>query len=162
MLFGFITLTWDLPALTTLNLHHVTFSLNNGESKSFELFSQLTNLKTIVLVDCRLLNIDTFLIMSSGLENLTMIDLQQSCEFVISAPRLSSYTYYGTPLFSLLAKDLHSLEKVNFYPIYHRSPEKQSELVNLMINTFYQVSKGKVSCLKLRRLVASFEVPRIT
>ncbi|KAI3719369.1 hypothetical protein L6452_20266 [Arctium lappa] len=158
-----LTLTWDLPALTTLNLDGVTFTLDphDGARGSVELFSCFSNLKTLVLVNCRFLNIDQFVIMSNGLESLTMIDLHHTDSFVISAPKLSSFTYNGMARFSLLAKGLHSLETVNFHTFYHRSLQKQPELVELMINTFHQLFKAKFLTLNSDALKFLSEFPEL-
>ncbi|XP_024987957.1 putative F-box/FBD/LRR-repeat protein At4g13965 [Cynara cardunculus var. scolymus] len=158
------TLNWDLPALTTLNLDGVTFTLdlpNDGARKSVELFSRFSNLKTLVLIDCRFANIDQFVIMSNGLESLSMLDLHHTDSFVISAPKLSSFTYNGMARFSLLAKGLHSLEKVNFHTFYHKSLQKQPELVELMINTFHQLFKAKFLSLNSDALKFLSEFPEL-
>ncbi|KAI3498374.1 hypothetical protein L1887_34147 [Cichorium endivia] len=125
------TLTWYLPALTTLHLERVTFTLcspgssssssssSNSSSKSLELFSTFSNLKTLVLVHCRLWDINTFYITSSGLKNLTLERiLHHSCRFVITAPKLSSFTYNHMAPCSFLANNLDSLETVIFRTIY--------------------------------------------
>ncbi|KAK1425141.1 hypothetical protein QVD17_20486 [Tagetes erecta] len=138
------SLTWDFPVLTTLNFNRVTFSLqspNDSASKSIELFSQLPNLTTLTLDNFMLLNIDTFIIMSSKLETLSLTHVHQSCKFVVSAPKLSSFTYTGMVGFSLLANDLLSLKTVNFQTIYHRSLKYHPEFVELMMNAFQQLYK---------------------
>ncbi|KAK1425143.1 hypothetical protein QVD17_20488 [Tagetes erecta] len=148
-------LAWDFPALTTLNISRVTFSLqppNDGASKSIELFSQLPNLTTLTLDNFVLLNIDTFIIMSSKLESLSLTHVHQSYKFVVSAPKLSSFTYTGTVRFSLVANDLLSLKTVNFQMIYHRSYNYHLELVELMIDTFQQLYTANSLILNLYAL----------
>ncbi|KAI3764537.1 hypothetical protein L2E82_14548 [Cichorium intybus] len=138
------TMTWDLPGLTSLNLESVTFTLHPpNDSKSIELFSRFSNLKTLMLVNCRLSNIDSFIIKSNTLQNLSLIDLNHHSDFIISAPKLSSFTYYGMARFSLSALDLDSLQTVSFHIIYNRALQKQPELVELMIKTFKQLRKAK-------------------
>lgn len=147
------TLTWDLPALTTLHLERVTFTLcspnNDGSSsssssKSLELFSTFSNLKTLVLVHCRLWDIHTFYITSSGLKNLTLERiLHHSCRFVITAPKLSSFTYNHMAPCSFLANNLDSLETVIFRTIYGTYLEDQPKIVEFMIDTFHQLYNAK-------------------
>ncbi|KAK1425144.1 hypothetical protein QVD17_20489 [Tagetes erecta] len=147
--------TWDFPVLTTLSINDVTFSLqppNDGASKSIELFSQLPNLTTLALDNFMLLNIDTFVIMSSKLETLSLTGVHQSCKFVVSAPKLSSFTYNGMVQFSLLANDLLSLKTVKFHTIYHRSLKYHPEFVELMINAFQQLYKANSLILNLDAL----------
>ncbi|KAL7603478.1 hypothetical protein Lser_V15G15918 [Lactuca serriola] len=143
------SLTWDLPSLTSLNLEGVTFTLNppppptDSKCKSIDLFSHFPNLKTLVLIGCRLSNIDTFIITSNSLHNLSLIDLNHNSEFILTAPNLSSFTYHGMACFSLSVKNLDSLQTANFHTIYYRALQKQPELVELMIKAFEQLHKAK-------------------
>lgn len=137
-------LTWYLPTLTTLHLQRVTFTLDPpNDDGSLELFSSFSNLKYLVLLDCRLWNVRTFYITSSALENLTLICLVRSCQFVISAPNLSSFIYDHMTPSLLLANDLDSLEMVSFRTIYDRPTENPPNYVETMINTFHQLHKVK-------------------
>ncbi|XP_035841551.1 F-box/LRR-repeat protein 25-like [Helianthus annuus] len=109
------SLTWDFPALTTLSIKRVTFTLqlpNGDASRSIDLFSRFPNLKTLALDSCTLSNIDTFIIKSSELQSLSLICINQWCEFVVSAPKLSSFTYNGIARFLLSTKDLGSLKNL--------------------------------------------------
>ncbi|KAJ0837146.1 putative F-box domain, leucine-rich repeat domain superfamily, F-box-like domain superfamily [Helianthus annuus] len=155
------SLTWDFPALTTLTIKRVTFTLqlpNGDASRSIDLFSRFPNLKTLALDGCTLSNIDTFIIKSSELESLSLICINQSCEFVVSAPKLSSFTYNGIARFLLSTKDLCSLKTVNFQTIYHRSIQGQPMFIKLLINTFQQLCKAKSLTLNLDavRLLSKF------
>ncbi|CAI9279264.1 unnamed protein product [Lactuca saligna] len=157
------SLTWDLPCLSSLNLEGVTFTLNplsptDNKCKSIDLFSRFPNLKTLVLIGCRLSNIDTFIITSNSLHNLSLIDLNHNSEFILSTPNLSSFTYYGMARFSLSANDLDLLQTVNFHTIYYRALQKQPELVELMIKAFKQLHKAKFLAINsdVVRLLSGF------
>ncbi|KAM0004190.1 putative F-box domain, leucine-rich repeat domain superfamily, F-box-like domain superfamily [Helianthus debilis subsp. tardiflorus] len=157
-------LTWDFPALTTLTIKRVTFTLqlpNGDASRSIDLFSRFPNLKTLALDGCTLSNIDTFIIKSSELESLSLICINQSCEFVVSAPKLTSFTYNGIARFLLSTKDLRSLETVNFQTIYHRSIQGQPMFIELLINTFQQLYKAKSLTLNLDAVKLLFKFPEL-
>ncbi|KAJ0837143.1 putative F-box domain, leucine-rich repeat domain superfamily, F-box-like domain superfamily [Helianthus annuus] len=158
------SLTWDFPALTTLTIKRVTFTLqlvNDDASKSVDLFSRFPNLKTLALDDCTLSDIDTFIIKSSELESLYLIGIYHSCEFVVSAPKLSLFMYNGIARFSLSAKDLNSLNTVNFQTIYSRSIEEHSMLLELMIKTFQQLYKAKSLTINLEALKLLYMFPEL-
>ncbi|CAI9279260.1 unnamed protein product [Lactuca saligna] len=143
-LFKSPNLSWYLPTLTTLHLQKVTFTLDPpNDDGSLELFSAFSNLRYLMLLDCRLWNVRTFYITSSGLENLTLICLVHSCQFVISAPNLSSFIYDHMTPSLLLANNLDSLEMVSFRTIYDRPTENLPNYVETMINTFHQLHKVK-------------------
>ncbi|XP_076932107.1 putative F-box/LRR-repeat protein At5g02930 [Bidens hawaiensis] len=143
-------LIWNFPALTTLSVKRAIFTLDDA-SKSIDLFSQFPNLKTLALDACLLINIDTFIINSSELETLSLTNLYSpSCKFVVSAPKLSSFTYSDMPYFSLSAKNLVSLKTVKFQTIYHRF--FPNEVIDLIINTFSQFCNAESLTINLDTL----------
>ncbi|XP_076913567.1 uncharacterized protein LOC143572236 [Bidens hawaiensis] len=155
--------TWDLPALTTLGISRVTFKLDDAsELQSIDLFSQFPNLKTLILENCIMsANIDTSIINSSVLESLSLINLPNSCEFVVSTPNLSSFTYIGMAQFSLSVNDLLSLKTVNFQIIYRRSLKKQPKVLKMIIKTFRQLYKADSLTLNSGTLRVLSEFPEL-
>ncbi|PWA78870.1 F-box domain, Leucine-rich repeat domain, L domain-like protein [Artemisia annua] len=154
--------TWDLPALVHLNLDRVKIRMepsNDSASKSIDLFSGFPNLKTLVLTRCLLSNFSTFIIASSKLEYLSLKGLYCGCKFVISAPKLASFTYYGMPQFSLISNDLLSLKTVEFGTLYHKSFDNKAQLGDLMIKTFVQLSKAETLTVNLDVLWFLLENP---
>ncbi|CAH1419676.1 unnamed protein product [Lactuca virosa] len=153
-LFKTPNLTWDLPVLTTLHLERVSFLLYPTDNKSLDLFSTFSNLKNLFLVDCQLWQVNTFYITSSKLENLRLKFLHHSCQFVISAPKLSSFTYDRMDHLSLLlTSDLNSLETLVFRTIYdNRSLGEQQKNVELLIDIFHQMCNTKFLTLNTATL----------
>ncbi|XP_076913561.1 uncharacterized protein LOC143572228 [Bidens hawaiensis] len=143
----------DFPSLTTLNINHVNFILNDV-SKSNDFCSQFPNLKTLALDGCWLF-FDTFIIKSSKLETLSFINLHYiSCKFVVSAPKLSSFTYKGFAKFSLSAKDLVSLKTVCFQTI--NEPQ-----VTDWMHTFSQLCTAESLTLNLNVFKGLSEFPEL-
>ncbi|XP_076950260.1 FBD-associated F-box protein At5g60610-like [Bidens hawaiensis] len=142
-------LIWDFPALTTLSVSRAKITLDDA-SKSIDLFSQFPNLKTLALDACFLFNIDTFIINSSELETLSLKLYSPSCKFVLSAPKLSSFTYSGVCHFPLSAKNLVSLKTVKFQTIYDRFV--LNEDIDLMINSFNQFRNTESLAINLDTL----------
>ncbi|XP_076913564.1 FBD-associated F-box protein At5g60610-like [Bidens hawaiensis] len=142
-------LIWDFPALTTLSISRAKITLDDA-SKSIDLFSQFPNLKTLALDACFLFNIDTFIINSSELETLSLKLYSPSCKFVVSAPKLSSFTYSGVCHFPLSAKNLVSLKTVKFQTIYDRFVS--NEAIDLMINSFNQFHNTQSLAINLDTL----------
>ncbi|XP_023750437.1 F-box/LRR-repeat protein 25 [Lactuca sativa] len=153
-LFKTPNLTWDLPVLTTLHLERVSFLLYPTDNKSLDLFSTFSNLKNLVLVNCQLWKVNTFYITSNKLENLRLKFLHHSCQFVISTPKLSSFTYDRMDHLSLLlTSDLNSLETVVFRTIYdNRSMGEQQKNVELLIDIFHQMCNTKFLTLNTATL----------
>lgn len=146
-------LTMDFPALTTLNINHVNFILND-DNKSNDFLYQFPNLKTLALDGCWFF-LKTFIIKSSKLETLSFINLHYiSCKFVVSAPKLSSFTYKGFANFSLSAKDLVSLKTVCFQTIM----EPQ---VTDWMNTFSQLCMAESLTLNLNVFKHLSEFPKL-
>ncbi|KAI7742925.1 hypothetical protein M8C21_008730 [Ambrosia artemisiifolia] len=119
--------TWELQALTTLNLHRVTLN-DDSTDKCVGFFSNFTNLKNLTLRDCRLVGVNSFNICHPGLSSLTLEDLWNGvnadtpqlknlavkyCSGIrlISAPKLSSLKYKDSHPLDLPADLL--LEKVD-------------------------------------------------
>ncbi|MFS8001062.1 hypothetical protein Hanom_Chr13g01185821 [Helianthus anomalus] len=61
-------------------------------------------------------------------------------EFVVSAPKLSSFTYNGMTRFRYLPY-IFTQKSVNFQTIHHRSLKKPPKFFELTINTFQQLHK---------------------
>ncbi|KAL4585997.1 hypothetical protein LXL04_010626 [Taraxacum kok-saghyz] len=149
-------LTWDLPSLNTLHLEKVTFTtypLNNDGKKSLDLFSNFSKLKTLVLLNCRVWDIKIFYITSTGLENLTINFLHHSCEFVISAPKLSSFTYDRMSPSLLSANDLESLETVTFRTVYNSFIGNQPNHIEFVIKSLHQLYNAKYLTLNTNALL---------
>ncbi|KAI7739813.1 hypothetical protein M8C21_024277, partial [Ambrosia artemisiifolia] len=123
--------TWELPALTTLNLHRVAFS-NDCTEKCVGLFSNCVNLKNLTLKNCRQVGLKDFIICHPGLSNLTLEDGSDNVNLVtpqlknlvikywqgihlISAPSLSSLHYKHHYYILDISADLPLLEKVDIH-----------------------------------------------
>ena len=86
------SLPWDLPALTTLHLHHV--SLCNCSS----LLAMCQNLKNLTLEECEVLeNSDDFTIINSQLRSLTLKKVEWKVDFVyVDTPQLKNLIFVDT------------------------------------------------------------------
>ncbi|KAJ0431819.1 putative F-box domain, leucine-rich repeat domain superfamily, F-box-like domain superfamily [Helianthus annuus] len=122
--------TWELPTLTTLDLHSVTLCVDEAD-KCIGIFSKCANLKNLTLKDFgtesdglsifhpRLANltlentifVKVVNVVAPQLENLTIRHC--SAEHVISSPHLASFLYEGFYPLNLSTDGFHSLEKAD-------------------------------------------------
>ncbi|KAJ0816130.1 putative leucine-rich repeat domain superfamily [Helianthus annuus] len=123
--------TWELPTLTTLDLHSVTLCVDEAD-KCIGIFSKCANLKNLTLKEFattgsdglsifhpRLANLtlesDNFVkvvnVVAPQLENLTIRYCR--AEHVISSPHLASFLYEGYYPLNLSTDGFHSLEKAD-------------------------------------------------
>ncbi|KAM0059236.1 putative F-box domain, leucine-rich repeat domain superfamily, F-box-like domain superfamily [Helianthus debilis subsp. tardiflorus] len=123
--------TWELPTLTTLDLHSVTLCVDEAD-KRIGIFSKCANLKNLTLKEFattgsdglsifhpRLANLtlesDNFVkvvnVVAPQLENLTIRYCR--AEHVISSPHLASFLYEGYYPLNLSTDGFHSLEKAD-------------------------------------------------
>ncbi|KAI7739805.1 hypothetical protein M8C21_024269 [Ambrosia artemisiifolia] len=136
------TPTCELPTLTTLNLHRVTFYDDSTTDKCSGLFSNFANLKNITLKDCHMEGSKDFDIRHPKLSNLTLEDGCQGVNvatpqlknltirywqkmFMISAPNLASFHYKDCYANLQLSADLLHLEKADIW-ISHPSLDKEN------------------------------------
>ncbi|RDY02710.1 F-box/FBD/LRR-repeat protein, partial [Mucuna pruriens] len=104
----------SLPALKSLHLEHVTFTVNDSDCA--EPFSNCHMLNTLVLDHCNLHNAAKFLcICNSNLSTLTIGSTIQEVpyKFVLSTPNLRSLAVMRDPIHQLSACNLSFLEQVN-------------------------------------------------
>ncbi|KAJ0635027.1 putative F-box domain, leucine-rich repeat domain superfamily, F-box-like domain superfamily [Helianthus annuus] len=152
----FITLTSTWEALTTLNLHSVTFCDDIVE-KCTGIFSKCANLKNLTLTQFSMMGSDTFSICHPQLSNLTLVSAFynvkvikvvapqlenltiRSCEVehVISAPHLVSFLYKGYHSLRLSTNGFHSLEKADICVSY--PPEADAHQIVCLLQHLHNV-----------------------
>ncbi|XP_076911982.1 F-box protein At4g22280-like [Bidens hawaiensis] len=137
------TSTWELPVLTTLDLHYVTLC-NDQADKCVGFISKCPNLINLTLKRFKTMGSETgFGVSHPRLSNLTLEDgylynkvvnvtapqlenltIRFCCmELVIYAPALVSLFYTGAKSFHLTTDGFHSLEKADicvYYPHAHQ------------------------------------------
>ncbi|KAM0028807.1 putative F-box domain, leucine-rich repeat domain superfamily, F-box-like domain superfamily [Helianthus debilis subsp. tardiflorus] len=100
--------TWELLALTTLNLQSVILYYDDNTDKSAGLFSNCANLKNLTVKKCTIMGLGGFNICHPGLSNLTLEAGRESVNVV--TPQLKSLTIRNWPAMHLIsAPDLASL-----------------------------------------------------
>ncbi|MFS8030434.1 putative leucine-rich repeat domain superfamily, F-box-like domain superfamily [Helianthus anomalus] len=126
-----LTSTWELPTLTTLDLHSVTLCDDEAD-KCVCIFSKCANLKNLTLKDYATTGSDGLSIFHPCLANLTLENDNfvkvvsvvapqlenltiRYCfaEHVISSPHLASFLYEGSYPLNLSTDGFHSLEKAD-------------------------------------------------
>ncbi|KAK9052829.1 hypothetical protein SSX86_029459 [Deinandra increscens subsp. villosa] len=125
-----LTSTWELPALTTLDLHHVALCDDEAD-KGVGVFSKCANLQNLRLDTFKTEGSHGFSIIHPRLSNLTLengsirsvniatpqlknLTISSSpSEYAISAPGLSSFFYKGHCPLHLSTEGFHSLEKAD-------------------------------------------------
>ncbi|XP_071741925.1 putative FBD-associated F-box protein At5g22720 [Rutidosis leptorrhynchoides] len=145
--------SWDLPALTTLQLDHVMF-VNERSNESGSLFSKCPNLKNLTFSNCMINDHNHYTISHPQLSNLTLKNGDYSAvnvvashlknltvvncrgDLMISAPELSSLMYKNTFYLPFLQDCLSSLEKVDFY-IYHSDGPSIIDILQQFPNVKY-------------------------
>ncbi|KAK9052905.1 hypothetical protein SSX86_029535 [Deinandra increscens subsp. villosa] len=147
--------TWELPALTTLNLYRVRLYYDNTD-KDASLFSNCANLKNLTLKKCEMKGLDVFNICHHGLSSLT---LEDGCEYVnvvtpqlknltvrcwrhihlISAPNLSSLCYKDLCHLMKLSADLVHLEKVDICISYPFGDEENPPNIVHLLQQIHRV-----------------------
>ncbi|KAJ0824569.1 putative F-box domain-containing protein [Helianthus annuus] len=91
------TSIWELPALTTLYLHDVTFCCDENPVERIDLFSKCANLKSLTLKGCYIYGITGIRIRLPLLSNLTLESVGGDVEvFGIVAPQLKNLTIRGS------------------------------------------------------------------
>ncbi|KAJ0677849.1 putative F-box domain, leucine-rich repeat domain superfamily, F-box-like domain superfamily [Helianthus annuus] len=162
--------TWDLPALTTLRLDHVTF--DKDDDKGIALFSKCTNLKSLAISDFAVKESKTFTLSHPRLSNLTLEDGHWTLNDVsvvapqlenltiqsfhshhlITAPNLTTLCFRSSYLLQF-STDMHSLEKVDFH-IYSAHKWTGSRIAALL----QQIRSVKFLTLNLKfiKLVSSY------
>ncbi|KAL7611446.1 hypothetical protein Lser_V15G12051 [Lactuca serriola] len=168
-----VTPKWDLPALTTLHLHCVKLM-------SDDLFSKCTNLKSLILKECTLMEeMEVLSICHPRLSDLTLIstppdmELQEGVnvvapqlknltikwcrgEHLISAPGLTSLVIVGfhpCQSFTCTKPGFHSLEKVRLY-FYDAGNADAHKIVSLL----QQLHSVKLLTLNLQILQRLFSI----
>nr|KAJ0216809.1 hypothetical protein LSAT_V11C300126890 [Lactuca sativa] len=168
-----VTPKWDLPALTTLHLHCVKLM-------SDDLFSKCTNLKSLILKECTLMEeMEVLSICHPRLSDLTLVstppdmELQEGVnvvapqlknltikwcrgEHLISAPGLTSLVIVGfhpCQSFTCTKPGFHSLEKVRLY-FYDAGNADAHKIVSLL----QQLHSVKLLTLNLQILQRLFSI----
>ncbi|KAJ0824554.1 putative F-box domain, leucine-rich repeat domain superfamily, F-box-like domain superfamily [Helianthus annuus] len=117
--------TWDLLALTTLDLWYVTLWYDDND-KSVGLFSNCPNLKNLTVSHCHIVGPNGFYICHPGLSNLTLEEGHTYGDVV--TPQLKSLTIRNWPTMHLIsAPNLASLH----YEADHEPLRLSSELLHL-------------------------------
>ncbi|XP_076911970.1 F-box/LRR-repeat protein At3g26922-like [Bidens hawaiensis] len=126
------TSTWELPALTTLDLHYVTLCDDEAD-KCVAIFSKCSNLKNLTLKHFKTMGSNGFSISHPRLSNLTLESSNYKLKvvnvsapqlenltirfcrvkLVISAPELVSFFYNGSYPLRLSTDGFHSLENAH-------------------------------------------------
>ncbi|MFS8025086.1 putative F-box domain, leucine-rich repeat domain superfamily, F-box-like domain superfamily [Helianthus anomalus] len=130
---SYLSLTWELPSLTTLDLHSVT--LRDDINVGIGFLSKCANLKNltlrhikttgsnglsichpqlsnITLEDTHYYKVKVVTVVAPQLQNLT-IRSNNALHVVLSTPHLTSLFYKGSRPLRLSTDGLHSLEKAN-------------------------------------------------
>nr|XP_043639872.1 putative F-box/LRR-repeat protein At3g28410 [Erigeron canadensis] len=129
------TTTWELPALSTLHLDHVTFNTYNSKERG-GIFAACKNLKSLTLTDCNITGSNgCFTIDHPPLSSLTLENGNWSSivvnvvarhlenliinycngDHLICAPGLTSLIYRSQHSLGFSANNLNSLEKADLY-----------------------------------------------
>ncbi|GJZ21213.1 F-box domain containing protein [Tanacetum coccineum] len=134
-----LTSTLELPALTTLYLHHTTLFCDGNtdiiSDAHIGLFSKCANLKNLTLKSCKVIGLNRLNFCHPLLSNLTVEDVQGSFnvvdvdvpqlknltidsgrkkyKYLISAPGLVSLLYKGHHCLDLSTDGIHLLEKAD-------------------------------------------------
>ncbi|KAK2974296.1 hypothetical protein RJ640_016782 [Escallonia rubra] len=167
--FGLSQKNWSLPALMTLNLGYMVFCEDG--SKSAEPFSECVSLKSLSLICCKFSegakSLSLFKICSLPLSSLTISTEYPahdrlptktlrwglfSCEFMVSAPKLSSFNYGCCFPLALTIEDLHCLDKVNIHlsrvkDIAKANDSTKELVVSELLRTFQGLRNAKVVTL---------------
>ncbi|KAI3502779.1 hypothetical protein L1887_31086 [Cichorium endivia] len=114
------TPTWDLPALTTLHLHHIKLSDSNS-STTTGLFSKCPNLKNLFLRRCTMNGTQVLNICHPRLSNLILeyirLDMELEEYVNVVAPQLKNLTIkWCTGKYLISAPELTSLLIEGFHP----------------------------------------------
>ncbi|KAJ0505873.1 putative leucine-rich repeat domain superfamily [Helianthus annuus] len=122
---SYLSLTWELPSLTTLDLHSVTLRDDNA---GIGFLSKCANLKNLTLRHIKTTGSNGLSICHPQLSNITLEDthyykvkvvtvvapqLQNALHVVLSTPHLTSLFDNGYRPLRLSTDSLHSLEKAN-------------------------------------------------
>ncbi|XP_076937111.1 putative F-box/FBD/LRR-repeat protein At3g49030 [Bidens hawaiensis] len=145
------TPTWELPALTTLDLHSVALCDDEAE-KCVGIFSKCANLKNLTLRSFRTMGSDGFNIVHPRLSNLTLehgrwysvkvvnvvapqlenLTIKSSdAEHAISAPNLASLCFKGSCPLPRSTNGFCSLEKADICVSYLKDADTH-QIVNLL------------------------------
>ncbi|XP_076888853.1 putative F-box/FBD/LRR-repeat protein At4g03220 [Bidens hawaiensis] len=147
------TSTWELPALTTLELHSVALCDDEAE-KCVGFFTKCANLKNLTLKKFLTMESNGFTISHPLLSNLTLENGRDSvkvikvvaphlenltmkfcqAEHVISAPHLVSLFYSGSHPMHLSIDGLHSLEKADICVSYPNNADQMVCLLQQLYN----------------------------
>ncbi|KAM0059691.1 putative F-box domain, leucine-rich repeat domain superfamily, F-box-like domain superfamily [Helianthus debilis subsp. tardiflorus] len=142
----------ELPALTTLYLHDVTFCCDENPVECIDLFSKCANLKSLTLKGCYIYgitgirirlpllsnltlesvggNVEVFGIVAPQLKNLTIRgSFVRDHEYLISAPDLVFLLYSGYDHLKLYTNGFLSLEKAD---ICVSSPKDAHQVLRLL------------------------------
>ncbi|KAD3641574.1 hypothetical protein E3N88_30798 [Mikania micrantha] len=167
---GSVASTWELPALTTLHLGHVTLNDDDVES-----LSKFPNLKNLTLDGCKILGLDGFSIYHSQLSCLTLqngdwgsglVDVVApqlknltvvNCDWVhLSAPNLASFIFRSVCSLEFSSDSLPLLAEVD---LCINNPHKtDAHVIVSLLQKFYSVKSLTLNLETVEVLCSSVEL----